>query len=165
MKVGSTLLTALVVAMAAVLLASCAANDRCAQLPGSGRYCLVSTAGPTFRAEQLVTIRFQGKTSNLIARINSDEQGLRFAGLTPFGQTLIQLSWDHDQLRAELPTGFDGRLGAALFPALLQLATWPVERAREGLLVGLVLLDRPGGRVVNDGHQDLLIISFHGPAH
>ena len=47
-------------------------------------------------------------------------------------------------------------------PRYFQLATWPVERAREGLLVGLVLLDRPGGRVVNDGHQDLLIISWEG---
>jgi hypothetical protein len=149
----------------ALLLAACTGDvGNCTRLPGGERYCLVDGPWPEFAAEQAVTVTYAGKPLHLIARIQSGKDGLYFAGLTPLGQTLIQVSWKNGLLHAELPPAFAGRLDEALFPALLQLATWPAERVRAGLPDRLRLIEKEGQRIVSDGLQDVLIISWKGNA-
>lgn len=149
-------------AAALLLLTGCVGSDRCARLPGGAQYCLVDGPWPEFATEQATTVSFQGQSMHLITRIESGKEGLHFAGITPLGQTLIQVSWENGGLRSQLPPALADRMDAALFPALLQLATWPAERVREGLPDRLQLIETQGRRVVSDGQNDLLIISWGG---
>jgi hypothetical protein len=147
----------------ALVVAACApTSENCARLPGNNRYCLVAGPWPEYMAEQASTVTLRGKTLHMIARIASGPDGLRFAGLSPLGQTLFQVSWENSALRAELPPTLEGRLDPALFPALLQIATWPAERIREGLSEGLELIDQPGRRVIRNGADDVLVVSWEG---
>lgn len=148
---------------AALIVAACApTSENCARLSGNGRYCLLAGPWPEFAAEQASVVTFKGKTLRMIARVAAGPDGLRFAGLTPLGQTLFQVSWENSKLHAELPPALDDRLDPALFPALLQIATWPTERIREGLSEGLELLDAPGRRVIRNSGEDILIVSWEG---
>ena len=146
-----------------LLLAACGGGaENCARLPGGGRYCLVAGVWPEFSVEQLATITYQGKSQRLIMRIQSGADGLQLAGLTPLGQTLLQVSWRNGILRADFPPAVGDRLDGALFPALLQIATWPAGRVRAGLPDGLTLIEGDGRRIVTDGAQEMLIISWDG---
>ncbi len=148
---------------AALIVAACApTSENCARLPGNGRYCLLAGPWPEFSAEQASAVTLKGKTLRIIARVAAGPNGLRFAGLSPLGQTLFQVSWENSQLHAELPPAFDGRLDPALFPALLQIATWPAERIREGLSEGLELVEVPGRRVIRSASEEVLIVSWEG---
>lgn len=146
-----------------LLLAACApVGEQCARLPGNGRYCLIAGPWPEFAAEQASTVTLKGKTLRMIARLSAGPEGLRFAGLSPLGQTLFQISWENSALRAELPPALEGRIDPALFPALLQIATWPAERIREGLSEGLELIDTPGRRVIRNATEEVMIVSWEG---
>lgn len=149
-------------AAALLLLAGCHGNENCARLPGGAQYCLVDGPWPEFSTEQAATVTFHNNSLHLITRIESGKNGLHFAGITPLGQTLIQVSWENGVLRSEMPPALADRLDAALFPALLQLATWPLERAREGLPNHLQLIETQGRRIVSDGQNEILIISWGG---
>ena len=153
-----------VVAVAALtLFAACMpTNEQCVRLPNKGRYCLVAGRGPEFAAEQTSTVSFRGKTLRLIARIASGRDSLHIASLSPLGQTLFQVSWENSTLRAEMPSALDGQVDAALFPALLQIATWPAEHVRKGLSEGLELIEEPGRRVIRSGPDDVLVVSWEG---
>ena len=155
--------TALAMFCTVLLVSACApGGEHCARLPDNSRYCLVAGPWPEYTTEQSSVVTLKGKTLRMISRIASGESGLRFAGLSPLGQTLIQLSWENSTLRAELPPTLEGRLDPALFPALLQIATWPAERVREGLSEGLELLEEPGRRIIRSGPEEVLIISWEG---
>lgn len=146
-----------------LLLTACATvGESCARLPGNGRYCLVPGPWPEFAAEQASTVTLQGKTLRMISRLEAGPEGLRFAGLSPLGQTLFLISWEKSALLAELPPALEGRLDPALFPALLQIATWPSERIQEGFSEGLELIDTPGHRVIRNAAGDILIVSWEG---
>jgi len=148
---------------AALLAVACAPlSAPCTRLPGSGHYCLVAGPWPEYATEQASTVTLRDKTLRMIARISSGESGVRFAGLSPLGQTLFQISWENSALHAELPTALEGSLDPVLLPALLQIATWPAERVREGLSSGLELLEQPGRRVVRGNDGDVLIVSWEG---
>lgn len=154
---------ALVALCALMLVSACTPGDgHCARLPGNSRYCLVAGPWPEYSTEQASTVTLNGKTLHMISRIDSGPSGLRFAGLSPLGQTLFQLAWEHSHLRADLPPALDGRLDPALFPALLQIATWPAERVREGLSEGLELIESPGKRIIRSGQDEVLVISWEG---
>lgn len=151
------------IAALALCLAACTGGTgNCARLPGGGQYCLVDGPWPEFTAEQAATVSYRDKPLHLITRIQSGRDGLRFAGITPLGQTLILVSWENGVLRSELPPALADRLDAALFPALLQLATWPAGRVREGLSERLALIEKDGQRIVSDGQQNILIVSWEG---
>ncbi|MBK9446121.1 MAG: DUF3261 domain-containing protein [Betaproteobacteria bacterium] len=148
---------------AAMLAIACTPmGESCTRLPGNGRYCLIAGPWPEYATEQASNVTLKDKTLRMISRISSGESGVRFAGLSPLGQTLFQVSWENSVLQAELPAALGSRLDPALFPALLQIATWPAERIREGLSSGLELHEQPGRRVVRDSNSDVLIISWEG---
>ena len=151
------------IAALTLLLAACTGGTgKCAHLPGGGRYCLIEGPWPEFAAEQATDVIYGDKPLRLIARIQSGKDGLRFAGVTPLGQTLLQISWENGTLRSELPPALADRLDAGLFPALLQLATWPAAQVREGLSDGLTLIEKDGQRIVSDGQKNILIVSWEG---
>ena len=156
------LLTTALLGIALLVTACAPTGENCARLPGNGRYCLVAGPWPEYTAEQASAVTLKGKTLRMIVRVASGPGGLRFAGLSPLGQTLFQVSWENSVLRAELPPVLEGRIDPALFPALLQIATWPAERIREGLSEGLELIDEPGRRVIRNGTDDVLLVSWEG---
>jgi hypothetical protein len=114
------------------LLVACSATDpRCAALPDVGTYCLqATTAVAPFAARQKVEVSFDARRETMIVQIEVDSEKMRFAGLTPFGLTLIEADYDNRAPRAEkMPAdGFDA---AALF-SLLQIALWPLDAVRAG---------------------------------
>ncbi len=137
-------------------------GEACARLTGSERYCLVTGPWSAYASEQASTVTLADKTLRMIARIEAGNQGVHFAGVSPLGQTLFLVSWDNSALRAEFPPALAGRLDPVLFLALLQIATWPAERIREGLSTGLELREQPGRRVVRGENGDVLIVSWEG---
>lgn len=151
----------------ALLLAACQpAAPGCARLPGGGSYCLQSVGGPSFATLQQSVLSAGGQRLTLLTRIESDSHGLRFAGITPLGQTLLLVSWENGKLRAELPPALASRIDPALLPALVQLATWPVAAIRAGLSPDLELVEdgqrRRLRRTGTGGDEDLLDISWEG---
>lgn len=153
----------LLVLMSALLLAACASDTgNCLRLSVGAKYCLVDGPAPEFETEQAATITYSGNTMHMLTRIRSDKDGLHFAGVTPLGQTLLQVSWKNDVLHAQLPPGAADRLDGALFVALLQLAVWPAERVRDGLSDRLTLIEQSGRRIISDGDRTLLTISWEG---
>lgn len=149
----------------ALLLAACQpAPPGCARLPGGGSYCLQSTDGPAFATLQQSLLSAGSQRLTLLTRIESDSRSLRFAGITPLGQTLLNVSWENGALRADLPPALADRLDPALLPALVQLATWPVASVRAGLSADLELIDEPQRRRLRrpGSEEDLLDISWEG---
>jgi hypothetical protein len=144
------------------LLSACAGGDpRCAELPGGGRYCLQATSAlPAFDVQQKVDAAFAARRETMIVELEVDPQGLRFAGLTPFGQKMIQAAYDNSTVSAQLWP--DSRLDPVLLLALLQLAWWPPESVRKGLDASLTLELQPGlRRLMHDG-QRVLEVGYTG---
>lgn len=147
----------LVLPLLLVLGACDESGGKCAALIGGGSYCLQPTAARApFEVLQKVEAGFQGRRETLIAEIESDADGLRFVGLTPFGHKLLQVGYDNRVASAStLP---DRRLGPALLVALLQIALWPADAVRAGLQAPLTLEeDARGRRILNAGEPTLSI--------
>lgn len=98
----------------------------------------------------------------LVTRIEAGPDGLHMAGLTPLGQTVYELAWADQRLSASMPPAMAERLNGMVFPALLQIATWPAEQVRQGLSPDLELRVSANQRVISKGLQDILIISWEG---
>lgn len=153
-----------ILTLATLVLAGCgehASDLRCAKLPRGGEYCLQSTAVlAPFNAQQKVDIRVRERRETLIAQIESDTSGIRFAGLTPMGQTLLKASYDNLAVSAtQLP---DKHMNLELVFALLQVALWPPEAVRAGLDASLTLdEERNERRVVHRG-EVVLRITYQG---
>lgn len=133
-------------AMASFLLGACAHQEPgCALLPSGSRYCLQPTAAaPAFSVRQQVTVRFKDQREMLIADIDNSPDSLDFAGLTPFGLTVFQASYDNrTATAARLP---DTRLSPELLLGMLQLALWPADTVRRGLGTDADVQDSPDGR-------------------
>lgn len=148
-----------------LFLAACTSgNGNCPRLPGIGAYCIVEGPWPEFETEEAATITYAGKPSQLITRTASGKDGVRFAGITPLGQTLFNVALESGTIQASLPPGMEGRIDGALFIALLQIAVWPAEDVRRGLQTDLVLVDGPGKRIIRRDDNDLLTITWEGNA-
>jgi hypothetical protein len=129
-----------------VLLCACARPEPgCARLPNGGQYCLQATSfAPAFSVRQQVVARFKDQREMLIADIENRQDGLDFVGLTPFGLTVFQASYDnHTAKAARLP---DARLSPELLLSMLQLALWPADAVRRGLGGDAEVQDGPGMR-------------------
>ncbi|MBS1197768.1 MAG: hypothetical protein H6R18_1553 [Proteobacteria bacterium] len=149
-----------------LLLTACAPDKPgCARLPGGGSYCLQSGAGPNFSTLQQSVLSAGDQRMTLLTRIENDTRGLRFAGMTPLGQTLMFVSWENGVLRADLPPEMASRLDPALFPAMVQIAMWPPEMVRAGLSPELELIAEPNRRrlrLKEASGDDILDISWEG---
>lgn len=156
----STWPVALPVCLSVFLAAACA-NDgsRCTALPGGSRYCLQTTADVVpFDVQQKVDVVFDSRTETIIAQVEADALGMRFVGTTPFGQKLVQLSFDNDHVTLE--TSLMKGLDPILLLALVQIATWPAKMVRAGLGDSVLVLDADGQRrLVKDG-SDLALIKY-----
>jgi hypothetical protein len=137
----------LALALLALLSATaCTVGDpRCTNLPGGGRYCLQPTAAVRpFDTQQEVEITLGERRETLIVELEVDAGAMRFAALTPFGNTVMQAAYDNQ--RTETGAWPDQGPPAALLLALLQLALWPADSARAGLGDSLVLDEAEGRR-------------------
>jgi hypothetical protein len=147
------LITALLVLLTMLSASACGGGDpRCADLPGGGRYCLQATSAlPPFDVQQKVDAVFGTRRETMIVELEVDPQGMRFAGLTPFGQKMIQATYDNSTVAVHLWP--DSRLDPVLMLALLQLAWWPPESVRNGLDASLAFEQQPGlRRFLRDGN-------------
>lgn len=143
-------------------IAACTEHDPCcASLPGGGHYCLQpTTALAPFDAQQKIEVIFNGRRETIIVEIESDADGLRFIGLTPFGHKLMQVSYDnHAAKSATMP---DTRLDPALLLALLQLSLWPADVVRNGLSMSLTLEESDNTRRILSGDDILLTVKRTG---
>lgn len=140
-------------------------DDSCVGMIGGGSYCLQpsSTLAP-FAAQQKVDANFRGHHETLIVDIENDADGLRFVALTPFGQKLLQLSYDnHTTNAAKLPgIKTDSRLSPAMLVALLQITLWPAEAVRRGLAAPLTLEENAGRRILANAGVPILSIEYRG---
>ena len=156
----------MIVALGLLLSACQAPQPGCARLPGGGGYCLQSTGGLIFTTDQRSELIAGGQRLTLLTRIESDANGLRFAGMTPLGQTLFFVSWENGALRADLPPALANRIDPALLPALLQMALWPAAAVRAGLSPDLELIEENHRRRLRRkddvADKDILDISWEG---
>lgn len=148
-----------VLAVSAVaLLAACAPDSPdCARLPGGARYCLQASEGVVpFEVQQKIDVAFNGRRETMIAQVEVDPGGMRFAGLTPLGQRLLQASFSGGEVRAE---GIAlEKLDPALLLALIQLTSWNADGVRAGLGGSAELVESEKGRsIVKDGKAVLRI--------
>jgi hypothetical protein len=158
----SALLARVLILTALIAITGCAERDpRCASLPGGGRYCLQpTTALAPFDAQQKIEVFVNGHRETLIVEIESDANGLRCVGLTPFGVKLMEVSYDNYSAKLATPT--DSRLDPALLVALLQLSLWPTNIVRSGLSAALILEETDNGRRILSGDNTLLMITSAG---
>lgn len=149
-------------ALAIFLAIACTSDgSRCTALPGGSHYCLQTTASiVSFDVQQKVNVVLDGRQETLIAQLEVDSDGMRFVGVTPFGQKLVQLTFDNDRVRVE--TSLLQGVDPILLLALVQVATWPGERVRAGLGDSALVDDAEGlRRLVKDG-RDLVLIRYAG---
>ena len=138
-------------------------QPHCAALIGGGEYCLQpTTALAPFELMQKVDVRFRRRRETLIVEVEADADGLRFAGLTPFGHKLLQVGYDNRQATATLLP--DSRLRPSLLIALLQLAQWPADAVRAGLQAPLTLEERADQRRIIFRDEATLTIDYLGEA-
>ncbi|MGE5386614.1 MAG: DUF3261 domain-containing protein [Betaproteobacteria bacterium] len=150
-----------------LILAACQPpQPGCARLPGGGAYCLQNGPGPVFSSLQRSVLSAGGQRQTLLTRIESDGSGLRFAAMTPLGQTLFFVSWENSVLHADMPPVMASRLDPATMPALVQIAMWPAATVRAGLSAELELIEENGRRRLRrkdaDNGEDILDISWEG---
>ncbi len=146
--------------LAIFLAAACASGgSRCTALPGGIHYCLQTTEHIVpFDVQQKVDVVVDGRQEALIVQLEVDGYGMRFVGMTLFGQKLVQLNFDNDRVTVEM--ALIKGLDPILLLAMVQVAIWPGERVRAGL-GGPVFVDDAEGqrRLVKDG-GDLVLIKY-----
>lgn len=139
-------------------LAACGENETpCTALIGGGSYCLQPTTSlAPFETQQKVEARLRNRRETMIAEIENDATALHFIGLTPFGHTMLQVSYNNSEVLATtLP---DRRISPTLLIALLQIALWPADSIRNGLEAPLTLEESGGQRrIINQGETTLSI--------
>jgi len=148
------------VVLGSALLAACVPESpSCARLPGGASYCLQTSEGVApFEVQQKIDVAFNGRRETMIAQVEVDAAGMRFAGLTPLGQRLLQASFADGDIRA------DGialeKLDPALLLALIQLASWNADRVRAGLGGSAELVETEEGRSVVKDRKAVLRIGY-----
>lgn len=133
------------------LLAGCAGNPRCPDIPGGPRYCLQATSAvPPYTALQDIRIRRGDLDERLIAQLEVDAAGMNLAGLTPMGQKVLEAHFDNREATASSLAG--DRIDARALLSLVQIAVWPAASVRAGLGDDWELDDSPSlRRLLRDG--------------
>ncbi|MEI7614072.1 MAG: DUF3261 domain-containing protein [Betaproteobacteria bacterium] len=158
----SRLIARALLLLALLAVAACGDSDPgCARLPGGGRYCLQpTTLSEPFEVQQRVDISFNGQRETMIVELEVDADGMRFAGLTPFGHKLVQAHYDNLQVTADVVP--DKRLDPVLLFAFLQIALWPADSVRGGLDGALRLDDGVSNRQVFKDGRLVVDVSYTG---
>ena len=122
-------------------------------------------SGPKFFASQEVVFHGpEGPSETLLTAVEND--GLKFGivASTPLGMTLFTLQVRDGatavDARVPLPPRFDPRL----LPALIQLASWPLDEVRRGLGPGLDLVEAGNARTLLHGGKPVLTLTREGQA-
>jgi hypothetical protein len=148
-------------ALFATFLAACARPEGpgCAALPDGARYCLQATGGVApLELQQKIDVAFKGRSETMIGQLEIDAAGMRFAGLTPLGQRLLQVEVADGEIRAE---GMAlEKLDPALLLALIQLAWWDAGSLREGLGGSAELRDAEDGRTLVKDSRPVMRIRY-----
>lgn len=113
-------------------LAGCAhvpVEKECASF-GTVDYCLQPPASRLQLTQLVERVGAKGG-EQVIVYVDVEENAIRMAGLTPFGQRLWQIRADAAGVSSDIPAS--AALSAPRIVAGLQLAFWPLERARAGL--------------------------------
>ncbi len=133
------------------LLAGCASDPRCPDIPGGPRYCLqASSAVAPYVALQDIRIRRGDLDERLIAQLEVDAAGMHLAGLTPMGQRVLEAHFDNRVATAGSLAG--DRFDARALLSLVQIAVWPADSVRAGLGEDWQLDDAPARRrLLRDG--------------
>lgn len=143
------------------MLAGCASDPRCPNLPAGPRYCLQNTAAVAPHvALQDIRIRRGDLDERLIAQLEVDAEGMRLAGLTPMGQRVLEASFDNREARAESLAG--DRVDARALLSLVQLATWPAESVRAGLGDDCILAETPAMRRLQRDGRTIMAVARTG---
>lgn len=139
-----------------VMPAACTKHEsNCTYLSGQGYYCLQTTKMmQPFEAQQQIDISFKDHHEMMIAELEVDQLGLRFVGLTPFGQKLLQIYFDNH--KAKIDFSATKMVDPTLLTAILQLTLWPSESIKQGLSPSLRLEEKDGKRLIYD--QQTLIL-------
>lgn len=121
-----------------------APENKCVSL-GSVEYCLQPPAS-RLQLTQVIERAVANDEQRVIVYVDVDEKAIRMAALTPFGRRLWQIRADSDGISSDIPA--NASLSAARIVAGLQLAFWPLERARAGLRGSAAqLIESADGRV------------------
>jgi hypothetical protein len=135
-----------------LLLMACTDNPNCPPLPGGAAYCLQSsTAVPAFTALQDLRLHGRGLDERLIAQLEVDNDGMRLAGLTPMGQRVLEARFDNHAATADSLAG--SAIDARALLSLVQVATWPADTVRAGLMDGWTLEETPDRRRILHNEQ------------
>lgn len=149
------------VGLAATLAACSASPGNCPRLP-EGHYCLQPTTDvPALTLTQSVTVARNGAEDRWLASIEADASSLRYAVLTPFGQTLLSGSYDNRNARLTGPAA-DRGLDPALPIAFVQLALWPATTVRAGLSEGMTMEETPELRRLSHAGKTIFEIAYSG---
>jgi hypothetical protein len=113
-----------------------------------------------FDAQQKIDVSINNQHETMIAQIESDSENLRFVGLTPLGQKLIQVNYDNRTVTAT--TTSSTPLDPAMLIAMLQIALWPTDAVRLGLSTKLTLQETNNSRRILSGSNVLLTVNHIG---
>jgi len=151
------------IALASLLInVACTEQDpRCTRLPSGGRFCLQpTTALAAFDAQQIVEASFNGRKETLIIEMESGAEGLRLAGLTPFGHKILQIHYDNNTTIAT--TSPNVNIDPVLMISLLQLTLWPADAVRKGLDVEMILEESGNSRRILYRNETILTATRTG---
>lgn len=146
---------------AIAVLAGCAGSSACPALPLGGYYCLqTTTAMSPFNVTEDLELRRGQQVDRLIIRLEVDDDGLRMAGISPLGQLVAQAKFDNVSVSASSMVG--ARFDPGIILALVQLALWPEDSARNGLPPGWRLRDHDHMRTIERDDEIVLQITREG---
>ena len=103
-------------------------EDNCAAL-GRVELCLAGSGALPFTGLQSSVLQSGNTRETLILQLENDARGLRLAGFTPMGQTLLQAQQIDGHFQADGPAA--DKFDARILLATIQLAWWPLDRLRQ----------------------------------
>lgn len=144
------------------LLAVVACAPQREQLP---QITLLSPAslGRSVYAQQQLEAEFNGQIWQMQGALEVTPHSVRMVGLTPFGQRLITLVWDGQQLQQERAAYLPQTVQGERILSDVQLMYWPAPALRAVLPPGWRVEQEGGVRRVFDAERSLIKISCATP--
>jgi len=114
-------------------------------------------------AQQQMEAEFNGQSWQMQGALEVTPQSLRMVGLTPFGQRLITLLWDGQQLQEERAAQLPQTVQGERILGDVQLIYWPLPALRAVLPAGWRVEQENGVRRVSDAERALIQIECTTP--